>query len=115
MFQHVVSQLSSSRADAATRPCAPEPLASLVSFDSIRTRLNEDLPPGPYLSDKTFAKLLGVSTKTLCNQRSMKPLRYPMPLKIGDCREGKHVRAEILDWLAREEVEARTRIVHRCR
>ncbi len=115
MFQHVVSQLSSSHADAVPRACAAAPLAGLVSFDTIRARLNEDLPPGPYLSDKAFAKLLGASTKTLCNQRATKPLRYPMPLKIGDCREGKHVRAEILDWLAHEEVEARTRIVHRCR
>jgi predicted DNA-binding transcriptional regulator AlpA len=116
MFHHVVSQLITDPAAAAAGlPALPAPLVGQALFDSIYSRLEGELPPGPYLSDKAFAKILGVSSKTLCNLRSVKPLRYPRPIRIGDCRERKHVRAEILHWLAHEETEARTLTVHRCR
>ena len=115
MFQHVVSQLIAVNAAPATGLTAlPAPLVGQPLFDSIYSRLESELPQGPYLSDKAFAKILGVSSKTLCNLRSVKPLRYPQPIRIGDCRERKHVRAEVLSWLAHEETDARTRTVHRC-
>ena len=116
MFHHVVSQLITvPAATTAGLTALPVPLVGQALFDSIHRRLEGELPPGPYLSDKAFAKILGVSSKTLCNLRSIKPLRYPRPIRIGDCRERKHVRAEILSWLAHEETEAQTRTVHRCR
>lgn len=116
IFQHVASQLITVNAATATGNTAlPAPLVGQALFDSIYSRLEGKLPQGPYLSDKALAKILGVSSKTLCNLRSVKPLRYPRPIRIGDCRERKHVRAEILRWLAHEETEARTQTVHRCR
>ena len=115
MFQHVVSQLITVNAALGTRITAlPAPLAGQALLDSICNRLEGELPQGAYLSDKAFAKILGVSSKTLCNLRSVKPLRYPRPIRIGVCRERKHVRAEILSWLTYEDAEARTQTIHRC-
>jgi predicted DNA-binding transcriptional regulator AlpA len=113
MFQQVVSQLTGST-DSIAYLSPSAPLMGQVLFDSICVRLDRDLPRGPYLSDKKFAEILGVAMKTLANNRSVKPERYPKPLKLCDCREGKHVRSEIIEWLAREEFKARTQIIHRC-
>lgn len=113
MFQQVASQLISP-SDVGVFRFAPAALTGHALFESICARLDHDMPLGPYLADKEFAKLLGITLKTLSNLRSAKPLRYPKALKIGDCREGKHVRSEIIDWLAREEFSARTQTVHRC-
>lgn len=113
MFQQVVSQLTGATdASAFLRPPSP-PLSGEALFESICARLDQDLPRGAYISDKEFAKILGITLKTLANNRSVKPKRYPMPLKLGDCREGKHVRSDVVNWLAVEEFRARTQIVHR--
>lgn len=113
MFQQVVSQLTGST-DARAYLSPPAPLTGQVLYDSICVRLERDLPRGPYLSDKEFSEILGIAMKTLANNRSVKPERYPKPLKLGDCREGKHVRSDIIEWLAREEFKARTQVIHRC-
>lgn len=114
MFQHVVSQLTGATDTSAfLRPPSP-PLSGEALFESICARLDEDLPRGVYISNKEFAKLLGIAMKTLANLRSAKPLRYPTPMKLGGGRDGKHVRSDIVHWLAVEEFRARTQIVHRC-
>lgn len=113
MFQQVVSQLIRP-ADVGVLLSAPAALTGQALFESICARLDRDLPLGPYLADEEFAKLLGITVKTLSNLRSAKPLRYPKPLKMGGCRQGKHVRSEIIAWLAREEFSARAQTVHRC-
>ena len=91
-----------------------QPLGGDALFVSISLRLERELPCGPYLADREFAKLLGVTVKTLCNRRALKSNRYPVPFKIANCREAKHVRLEIVRWLANEEMMARSRTVHRC-
>lgn len=91
----------------------PSSLSGEALFESIRARLDDDLPRGVYISDKEFAKLLGIEMKTLANVRSAKPLRYPKPMKLGGGRDGKHVRCDIVHWLAVEEFQARTHIGHR--
>lgn len=94
---------------------APVTSASELAFAQIRARLDRHFPDEPYLPDAKLAETLGMTQKTLANRRSMEPDRYPSPLKLGGARTGMHPRAEFIDWLAREELAAKARIVHRCR
>ena len=89
--------------------------ATELAFAQIRARLDRHFPDEPYLPDSLLAKTLKKSLKTLANIRSAKPNRYPIPLKLGDSKEGVHTREDLIDWFAREELEAKARIVHRCR
>lgn len=114
MFQQVVSSLSGATDTSAFLRPPSAPLSGEALFESIRARLDDDLPRGVYISDQEFAKLLGIEMKTLANTRSAKPLLYPKPMKLGGGRGGKHARCDIVHWLAVEEFRARTQIVHRC-
>lgn len=94
---------------------APEMSTAEISFADIRARLDRHFPDEPYLPDAKLAETLGMTQKTLANRRSLEPDKYPSPLKLGGARTGVHPRAEFIDWLAREELAAKARIVHRCR
>lgn len=94
---------------------APVMSAAEIAFADIRARLDRHFPDEPYLPDAKLAETLGMTQKTLANRRSMDPEKYPSPLKLGGARTGVHPRAEFIDWLAREELAAKARIVHRCR
>jgi len=94
---------------------APVMSAADTAFAQIRARLDRHFPDEPYLPDAKLAETLGMTQKTLANRRSMEPDKYPSPLKLGGARTGMHPRAEFIDWLAREELAAKARIVHRCR
>lgn len=85
----------------------------------IRDRLDRDLPKGPYIAEAQFARLLGIDKKSLSNKRSAQSRathkRYPIPIHIGGCRQLLYPRPVILDWIAKEELDAMARTVHRCR
>ena len=114
MFDNIARQL--------VDPCASVPPdagqaaggSGGATLELIQTRLERELPPGPYLPDDHLAKLLHISMKTLCNRRGTDPARYPRPLKLGGSRKGVHARDDLIHWLAREELAARTRTIHRC-
>ena len=114
MFQSLGSRNSDYKSVVAIKTSAPAPLSGVQLYDSIYARLDKDLPTGPYIADSVFAGLMGLSRKTLRNRRTLADHGYPIPLKIANCRDGKHVRAEIVDWMAKQELAARTTIVHRC-
>ena len=86
-------------------------------LSAIRQRLDRDLPKGPYITDEQFSQLIHVSLKTLANARAgeQKRNRYPLPFTFSGCRKGMHVRENIVEWLAQEELSASKRTVHRCR
>ena len=92
-----------------------KPLRGDELLNSICVRLDRELPSGPYLLDRDFAKVLGLTVKTLCNVRKSREGQYPVPFKLANCRDPKHVRYEVVRWLAREEMTARSKTVHRCR
>jgi len=94
---------------------APVMSAADIAVAQIRARLDRHFPDEPYLPDAKLAETLGMTQKTLANRRSLEPDKYPAPLKLGGARTGMHPRAEFIDWLAREELAAKARIVHRCR
>ena len=100
---------------AGDTEAAPVMSAAELAFEQIRARLEPHFPDEPYLPDAMLAETLGMTQKTLANRRSAQPDKYPSPLKLGGARTGMHPRAEFIDWLAREEVAAKARIVHRCR
>jgi hypothetical protein len=111
MFQQMVSQLTSDRVNDVIESAV---LADQEVLERICMRLDRELPAGPYLTDKSFASLLGITSKRLGNRRCEKPGCYPTPLELGGCRGKQHVRSELINWLALEEVKARAQIVHRC-
>ncbi len=84
------------------------------TFEAIRDRLDSQFPKDPYLADAYLAATLHMAPKTLANRRAAKPDRYPAPLHIGGARVAVHERSELIDWLAREELRARAKTVHRC-
>lgn len=84
------------------------------SLETIRNRLDAQLPKSVYLADSYLAAMLNMSLKTLANRRAAKPDRYPRPLHLGGARTGVHERTDLVDWLAREELRARASGVHRC-
>lgn len=94
---------------------APVMSAAEIAFADIRARLDRHFPNEPYLPDSLLAGILGKTQKTLANLRSLKPARYPTPIKLAESRAGVHPREEFIDWLAHEELAAKARIVHRCR
>lgn len=89
--------------------------AAELELARIRSRLERHLPYEPYLTDALLARTLKKTLKTLANHRSLKPARYPTPIKLGDGKEGLHTREDFIDWLAHEELAAKACIVHRCR
>lgn len=93
---------------AATPPAGAQALAQ------IRARLDRSVRTDEYMTDAEFAALLRKPLKTLQNQRALEPGRYPQPMCIGGGRIRLHARDEVLDWLAQEELTARSRTVHRC-
>jgi len=112
MFDQITSQLTSER---RTTPEATLPnVDSEQLLQEISERLEQDVPAGPYVPDKWLAGALGVAHKTLMNRRVTKPGRYPEPLHLFDGQAGMHPRREIVEWLAREEMRAKTRRVHKC-
>jgi hypothetical protein len=58
---------------------------------------------------------MGIEPKTLMNRRSAKPDRYPVPMHLVGGQGGIHVRREIIVWLAAEELQAKSRRLHKCR
>lgn len=102
------------RPSSSSHACPPP---SLPTFAEIRARLDQMLPPpltGGYLTDATLAECMGVAHKTLLNRRTAQPSRYLHPLKLFGSKTGLHVRDDVLDWLANEELRARN-VLHRCR
>ena len=85
------------------------------ALEKIRQRLDRALPNDPYLTDEQVANVLRLETKTLVNNRHAKPLRYLQPLKLFDLKTNVHPRDQVIEWLAREELNARARTIHRCR
>lgn len=91
-----------------TSPADPE-------FAATVARLQAFIPNEPYVPDSALAKWLRMSQKTLANRRALDPAKYPHPLKLGGARTGVHPRGEFITWIAREELAAKARVVHRCR
>ena len=89
--------------------------AAELELARIRSRLERHFPNEPYLADSLLAGTLKMTPKTLANNRSLKPAKYPTPIKLAESRAGVHPREEFIDWLAHEELAAKARIVHRCR
>ena len=94
---------------------APVMSATELALAEIRSRLEPYFPTDPYLPDSLLAQTLKWTLKTLANNRSLKPARYPTPIRVDKGRAGVHPRAELIDWLAREELAAKARSVPRCR
>ena len=116
MTNHTAPNRKASPTDAAGETeDAPVMSATELALTQIRARLDLHFPDEPYLPDSLLAGTLKMTQKTLANHRSLKPTRYPTPIKLGEGRTGMHSRAEFIDWLAREELAAKARIVHRCR
>jgi hypothetical protein len=85
-----------------------------IAFAAIRDRLDPFFPNDPYLPDATLAKTIGISQKTLANRRSENPEKYRHPLNWTGARAGMHPRVEFIDWLARQALFEKARVVHRC-
>ena len=83
-------------------------------FDSIRERLVDELPPGPYLSEQQVMDLWSVDKKTLQNDRSSRKPRYPPSVSFCGARHYQYPRTVVIDWMAQRELISRTRQVHRC-
>ena len=83
-------------------------------LDSICQRLETELPHTTYMDQDALALLIGVTPKTLANRRAMYPERYPAPVYFGGNKKPLFPRADILNWLAREEYQAKTIHRHRC-
>lgn len=83
-------------------------------FNSIKKRLVDDLPPGPYLSEQQVMDLWSVDKKTLQNDRSSRKPRYPPSVSFCGARHHQYPRTEVIDWMAQKEFVSRTRRVHRC-
>ncbi|NML48036.1 hypothetical protein HHL11_30085 [Ramlibacter sp. G-1-2-2] len=114
MFDQIASQLATE--PSALAPASPPDLGSKDLLAQIVSRLEQEVPPGPYVPDKWLAQVLGISQKTLINRRGNKHKRdqYPQPLHLAGGQGGVHVRRDLIDWIAREELRARTRRVHKC-
>lgn len=89
-------------------------MTSKELLQEITTRLEREVPQGVYINDKWLAEALGIKHKTLINKRGSKSGRYPEPLHMGEGQTGLHPRRELIQWLAKEELRARTRRVHKC-
>jgi hypothetical protein len=83
-------------------------------FDSIKERLVDELPPGPYLSEQQVMDLWSVDKKTLQNDRSSREPRYPPSVSFCGARHHQYPRAVVIDWMAQKELISRTRRVHFC-
>ena len=83
-------------------------------FDSIKKRLVDELPPGPYLSEQQVMDLWSVDKKTLQNDRSSRQPRYPPSVSFCGARHHQYPRTVVIDWMAQKELISRTRRVHRC-
>jgi hypothetical protein len=102
-------EVAEEAAEALKNSPADRELAATVA------RLEAFIPNEPYVPDSALAKWLRMSQKTLANRRSLDPAKYPCPLKLGGARTGVHPRGEFITWIAREELAAKARVVHRCR
>lgn len=112
MFDQLATQLTNDRA-ACPDMIAPE-LENNQLFAQIVSRLENEVPPGLYVPDGWLAHTLGITLKTLINRRGNKTSTYPRPLHLAGGQGGMHVRSDLIDWLAREELRARTRRAHKC-
>lgn len=83
-------------------------------LEQIVARLEQDVPDKLYISDQWLADVLGIAHKTLINRRHSSPGSYPKPLHMAQGQSGLHVRRELIQWLAKEELHAKTRRVHKC-
>ena len=84
--------------------------------ESARTRIDRSLPEGTYMAEDVFAAMIKVDRKTLKNDRAPSgPGRYPIAIRHGGSRWVAYMRHDVVDWLAHEEMLARTRRIHRCR
>lgn len=83
-------------------------------LDSICQRLEKELPAVAYMDQDALALLIGVTPKTLANRRAMNPEGYPAPIYFGGNKKPLFPRSDILNWLAREEYQAKTIHRHRC-
>lgn len=112
MFDQIASQLTSEpcKSSASTLP----EMDNRELLEQITTRLEQEVPEGPYVPDKWLAAALGIAPKTLINRRIDNPERYPKPIHMFDGQTALHPRRELVHWLAREEMRARTRRIHKC-
>ncbi|GEQ77698.1 hypothetical protein CTTA_4703 [Comamonas testosteroni] len=83
-------------------------------LDNICQRLEKELPAVAYMDQDALALLIGVAPKTLANRRAMYPERYPAPIYFGGNKKPLFPRSDILNWLAREEYQAKSIHWHRC-
>lgn len=87
-----------------------------ILFEDVRCRLEAEIQKDHYLSEKYFADLIGVDPKTLKNDRAPSGAgRYPVGIRFGGSHRMRYARLDVHDWLAFEELKARTCRVHRCR
>lgn len=85
------------------------------NVEEIRARLNRALPDTPYVNDAMFAEIIGLSVKTLANRRSVNPNVLPRPIRLCGNKALVYPRFDLLEWLVKEEVRARTTTLHRCK
>ena len=101
-----------------TQPETPAANASILVgdalLDSIFQRLEKELPTAAYMDQDFLAELIGVTPKTLANRRAMHPERYPVPIYFGGYKKPLFPRIDILQWLAREEYQAKSIHRYRC-
>lgn len=87
-----------------------------VLLEAVRIRLEGEIRQDAYLQEKEFADLIGVEQKTLKNDRAPSGAgRYPVGIRFAGSHRIKYARQDVLNWLAYEELKARTYRVHRCR
>ena len=91
MTDHTATNPTASPTDAAgATEGAPVMSATELAFAQIRARLDRHFPDEPYLPDSLLAGTLKMTQKTLANNRSLKPARYPTPIKLAENRAGLH-------------------------
>ena len=82
-------------------------------LEDIRQRLEQELPMTSYMEQDTLAQLIRVSAKTLANRRALNPERFPAPVYFGGNKKPLFPRADIVNWLANEEYQAKVVYRHK--
>lgn len=87
-------------------------------LEEIRCRLRTELPSGPYLTDFDVALVMGISAKRLQNLRAEGGenllMSHPPFVVLKGRRGVRYPREGVIDFFARQELEASGRCVHRC-
>jgi hypothetical protein len=106
MYQHL-NALFGQTSGQASREEGLAPTAE--QLETIRARLDRQIPEGPYVGDEHLARILLTHPKSLRNRRSSGRFQIPRPIRLAGSRRPVHVRSELIEWLATEELRAKLR------